>query len=597
MKKKKGFTLVELLVVIAILAVLATVSVVGYMGFTKKAQESNDIGLTAQMNTILQAEEVTNKPTTPHEAVKQLANGGVDVEKLTPRTDGYNYVYDLDANRIFLLNTDKQPVAPTNIDFTKDNKVFAIVGNETEYNTWKDYSVYLKTNFEMTSTNLFSDLKTGLDVGSNKIDAITYTGSAEKEALIRTNGGTLTINAGADTVYHYGASDYVNVIAINTNSYHEFGAAAYARIASGHFVAESSAKIVNLNVASSSVTVTEENGATVGTYSKSEENVTVTVNGTTKEVNDVKSEDDIKNAVSSSEVVAEDGVAEVNGIKFKSLKAAVDIANDGDVVTLISDYSFDKELVVNKNLTIDFNGHVLNYENGNNGSAISINEYTLLLKDSTVSKSGKLISSDYGVSSENDGLIIVEDIEINSAYACLSGNNQTGNMNFTVKSGTLTSKYSETVYMPGQGTLNIFGGVLNGGISLRMGTVNMTGGVVNGMKSTQDSDPISNYWNYSGSAWIGDAIYVMAGTYSTKFADNNNCVINVTGGTINGNAHNAVCVYDIGTKCNQKVLVNISKDVSVTGNIKIDRDFTTDSKYNRTYPADVTITTSTGIIK
>ena len=35
---KKGFTLVELLVVIAILAILATVAVVGYTSFTRKAE-------------------------------------------------------------------------------------------------------------------------------------------------------------------------------------------------------------------------------------------------------------------------------------------------------------------------------------------------------------------------------------------------------------------------------------------------------------------------------------------------------------------------------------------------------------------------------
>lgn len=39
--KKKGFTLVELLVVIAILAILATVSILGYTSFTKKAKDSN----------------------------------------------------------------------------------------------------------------------------------------------------------------------------------------------------------------------------------------------------------------------------------------------------------------------------------------------------------------------------------------------------------------------------------------------------------------------------------------------------------------------------------------------------------------------------
>ena len=43
MKKnaKKGFTLVELLVVIAILAILATVSVVGYSAFIASANKSN----------------------------------------------------------------------------------------------------------------------------------------------------------------------------------------------------------------------------------------------------------------------------------------------------------------------------------------------------------------------------------------------------------------------------------------------------------------------------------------------------------------------------------------------------------------------------
>ena len=40
-KTQKGFTLVELLVVIAILAILATVSVVGYTSFINRAEQSN----------------------------------------------------------------------------------------------------------------------------------------------------------------------------------------------------------------------------------------------------------------------------------------------------------------------------------------------------------------------------------------------------------------------------------------------------------------------------------------------------------------------------------------------------------------------------
>ena len=41
MNTRKGFTLVELLVVIAILAILATVSVVGYTTFIERAERSN----------------------------------------------------------------------------------------------------------------------------------------------------------------------------------------------------------------------------------------------------------------------------------------------------------------------------------------------------------------------------------------------------------------------------------------------------------------------------------------------------------------------------------------------------------------------------
>ena len=357
MKKKKGFTLVELLVVIAILAVLATVSVVGYMGFTKKAHESNDIGLTTQMNTILQAEEVTNKPTTPHEAVKQLANGGVDVEKLTPTTDGYNYVYDLDANRMFLLDDSKVVVAPTNITFTKDLNVFAFVGSENEITNWNGYSIYLKTNFKISSENLFANLKTGLDVGNNTIESITYTGSSSKEALIRTNGGKLVINASNDVVHHYGASDYINVVAIKNDSYHEFGSAVYTRVESGHYVAEKTATVLNLNVTSSSVTITEENGANVVSYSKSNNDVIVTVNGTTKETDNIKTEAEINEAVKNSDVVTEGGVAEVNGIQYLTLDSAIKTTLNG-TIKILKDTSVGYVIIYeNQNITINVNGH------------------------------------------------------------------------------------------------------------------------------------------------------------------------------------------------------------------------------------------------
>ena len=53
--KTKGFTLVELLVVIAILAILATVSVVGYTSFIDRAEQSNADVEANQIKTIIES--------------------------------------------------------------------------------------------------------------------------------------------------------------------------------------------------------------------------------------------------------------------------------------------------------------------------------------------------------------------------------------------------------------------------------------------------------------------------------------------------------------------------------------------------------------
>ena len=157
MKKKKGFTLVELLVVIAILAVLATVSVVGYMGFTKKAKESNDASLTAQMNTALQANGVVKKNKTLTEAREDLLEAGIDLEKVTPTTDGYSYVWDSKQDLMFLLNENRDVVAPTNATISANTvDSFVVIHNEAEFNTWKDfnYSLYFANGYEKSTIEL-----------------------------------------------------------------------------------------------------------------------------------------------------------------------------------------------------------------------------------------------------------------------------------------------------------------------------------------------------------------------------------------------------------------------------------------------------------
>lgn len=247
MKKKKGFTLVELLVVIAILAILASVSVVGYLSFTKKAQESNDISLTTQMNTILQGESViegVNK--TPYDAVLDLMDSGLDVTKLTPTRDGNEFVYDLSQDRFFLINGEKV-VAPSEGNKISVEKadVFKFVGkNETLSDV---YSNYLKNDYVSTGVETIS---TGLDVGSNTtITTINYTNETKKIVTIRTNGGALTVNGPQDTIHHYGNASIINVKSVDLhNSYHEFGNVESINVTKGRVVAEENSKISEIMV-------------------------------------------------------------------------------------------------------------------------------------------------------------------------------------------------------------------------------------------------------------------------------------------------------------------------------------------------------------
>lgn len=113
--KRKGFTLVELLVVIAILAILATVSVVGYTSFIERASVSNDQNLAAQINSFVTYAKADsngkyyNVEITPDNAREiinhALVEGGLE-GKLEPQSaeHGYHYYYDLKEEKIVVLN-------------------------------------------------------------------------------------------------------------------------------------------------------------------------------------------------------------------------------------------------------------------------------------------------------------------------------------------------------------------------------------------------------------------------------------------------------------------------------------------------------------
>lgn len=81
------------------------------------------------------------------------------------------------------------------------------------------FNVYLADDVTVPEGTTF---QRGVDVGNNECN-ISFCTTDEVDVIIRTNGGTLTIDAPNATVKHYGSADRVNVTKTETNSYHEFG--------------------------------------------------------------------------------------------------------------------------------------------------------------------------------------------------------------------------------------------------------------------------------------------------------------------------------------------------------------------------------------
>lgn len=256
---------------------------------------------------------------------------------------------------------------------------------------------------------------------------------------------------------------------------------------------------------------------------------------------------------------------------YYALDSAIDSARDNSTVFVLKNIDVSRPIKVNRgnNITLDLNGKniVADFSEVNGANSLIDTDATSLeIKDSV--GTGKIVSDEYAITASNGGTITITNGTIEAGYAVLAGNNTTGDMNFIINGGTLTSTHCEAIYMPGQQTLTITGGTINGGISARMGQINISGGTINGMTSGQAADSFDEYWNYSGSAWIGDAIYVWGGTYTSANATyGNSCNITITGGTINGNAHNAIAVYDIANNYDQTIAVNISGDAVVNGSI------------------------------
>ena len=117
-KNRKGFTIVELVIVIAVIAILAAVLIPTFSSLIAKANLSNDQQVVRILNTTLAYGGATETPENMQDAVDILTTEGYNFKSMKPRSQGHAFVWERTKNQILLLNDEGTVIYPENADTT-----------------------------------------------------------------------------------------------------------------------------------------------------------------------------------------------------------------------------------------------------------------------------------------------------------------------------------------------------------------------------------------------------------------------------------------------------------------------------------------------
>ena len=124
---KKGFTIVELVIVIAVIAILAAVLIPTFSNLIKKANISNDTAIAKNLNTAA----IANQADTFAQAIEAAKEAGYLVGHLNAKAEKVFFVWEDDTNQFLLydLKAEKVLYSNTKVDGEPDKSWFFVVNN------------------------------------------------------------------------------------------------------------------------------------------------------------------------------------------------------------------------------------------------------------------------------------------------------------------------------------------------------------------------------------------------------------------------------------------------------------------------------------
>lgn len=178
-KRRKGFTITELVIVIAVVAILAAVLIPTFANIIDKAQESSDTQAVANMNLSLQnAEQIDGKPATLSEVLDILEGDGMNAHKYSTLKKGTEFVWVPSINRIlYVRQSDYSVLYPEeykNLKWSERKEAWPTLEGAIKGDTaWQDTVLTAEQMLRPESgedANPFGVVKQGEKIAAIKVD-------------------------------------------------------------------------------------------------------------------------------------------------------------------------------------------------------------------------------------------------------------------------------------------------------------------------------------------------------------------------------------------------------------------------------------------
>ena len=188
---KKGFTIVELVIVVAVIAILAAVLIPTFSSIIKKANSANDTVVAKNMNTALAEYSALNgKPETFDEVLAAIEEAGYVLANLNAKAQGNLYGWDKTNNQIVYIDAEGKTIYQ-NVDFVAADLKIVVANSDVKVPSG------FGTLVDMSKPEGEKALQGALEAG---IDVTLTTDLTGADAIIVPSKQEVTIDLGGKTI-------------------------------------------------------------------------------------------------------------------------------------------------------------------------------------------------------------------------------------------------------------------------------------------------------------------------------------------------------------------------------------------------------------